>query len=156
MPATPRNLGLLVRDLGSSQLNLSLWMGLSRPDLPFVTTLFYEMPASPLGEMPCAAMPLYEAWTFPGPLVCTRLSQVQRAIRIVFPSRLFFWAQDLEWLRPGVFAYEALAPLYRHPEITLLARCTDHQRVLEDAWNRPVQAVVEEGDLEGLWRVVSS
>lgn len=83
-----------------------------------------------------------EAYCFDGPIIATCFDTAIKLINLPTPNPKFFFLNDLEWLYQPQKNYEDLSRVYRHPELTLLARSEDHKTVIENAWNVKVGKII--------------
>lgn len=140
-------LGICVPNLGASQLNYCLIKEANallaeRVDLDL--TVFFETHCRPCLTVNFALMPIYEIWSYRGAALATTAGTAQQLLNAPLVGKKFFLVWDLEWLR--LFdrrPYRQWASLYRHPDLTLLARSPDHQHIIENCWNRPVHGVIQ-------------
>ncbi len=148
-------LGVMLANLGPSQLSYNLVRranALVSRDATMDVTAFIESQSSNPLPAAFAQMPIYEAWGYTGTLVATSVSTAGKLLKCMRPAASFFYVWDLEWVRPfHGRTYRELAEIYRNPRLTLLARSASHQRIISEAWNRPVAGVVEDLNLEVLF-----
>ncbi len=133
---TRKKLGILVNNLGPSQLSFEILIRANKysNDLDFV--LFYQNLCRPCFNLTSAAMQINEIYSFPGPAIATDLSTANTLIAAPSPVRKYFYVWDLEWIRMPQKNYESLAHIYQNPELQLIARSGSHKKLLENCWNR--------------------
>lgn len=140
-----RSIGFIVSSLGG-QLGYRLLRGATRYYQGGGATdilAFVQDPASTAITPPFAVMNVAEAFDFPGAVVATSVGTAENLLTFPGPSRRFFYAWDLEWLRyPG--RSEDFLRVYRSPHLDLVARCDSHARLLERCWNTKVSAVSDD------------
>jgi hypothetical protein len=133
-------LGLLVPDLAPSQLAYFLTRRVNqelsgRTDLDAVC--FAKRIAKPCLVPHFAVMGRVDLWGFDGAAVATDLESAHALLKCPTVPKKFFYVWDLEWVRiKGRAAYEDLAAVYQHPELTVVTRGPDHRRVVKNAWGR--------------------
>lgn len=146
-------LGVLLNDLGPSQVsylfirNTANWLG-SHSSHDVIG--FYADQVSPCIPINFSVMQMNEAWDFHGRLIATNLQTARRCLGFPGTRDRWFYVWDLEWLRPGQRNYRDLAQVYRNPNLKLIARSEDHRVAIEDAWNRSVEAVIPDFNMERL------
>lgn len=111
---------------------------------------FYEALAAPCITPNFATMQLSEAFSYDGTMIATTLNTAHKLIGFPASKNKLFYVWDLEWLRMPFKEYNALYSIYGNPELTLIARSQEHKRVLEMAWNRKVDLVIDNFDMEKL------
>jgi hypothetical protein len=150
-----RRFGLLLKDLGASELNWRLvrqandLMKAGAADV----TLFTEETLPPLIQPAGAAMQAAEAWGYRWPVCATTLSTAKKLAGLPGPAAKLFYVWDLEWLRFADRPFHALRAVYADERLALVTRTDEHRAVVEDLWCRPVAAVVPDADLAGLMGV---
>lgn len=146
-------LGIMVRDLGASELNWRLVRQANTNAEALDTIFFYdELLPSPTVLLG-ASMPSVEAWGYDGPVVATTLSTAKKLANLPAASARLFYAWDLEWLRLAAPPYRALREVYGDERLTLVARTAEHASLLEDLWGRTVAAVVPDADIKTLLEI---
>lgn len=148
-PAQPplrKRLGFLVGNLLPGQLAYYLLTRAHqqvRAEHTVDLAFFQEEDVLPVCEIACGRFTLAEAWGFTGPLVATSLSTAAHLIEFPSCPCKFFFVHDLEWvLRPGL-PYPELARIYRHPDLRLLVRGREPQRLVQACWNVQAEVVSE-------------
>ena len=143
-------LGILVPHLGASHQNYCLLRNVNRLLTQSADTdviLFYENLNIPCVQPMAAMMQIHEAWGFDAPVIATSLSTAEKLIRMPGPTKKIFYTWDLEWLRMPQKLWEQLYSVYAHPSLRLVARGEDHKQILQDAWNKKVDAVIDDFEL---------
>lgn len=141
-------LGVMVRDLGASELNWRLVRQANTMATDVV--LFYdELMPSPMPLL-CASMPSVEAWGYDGPVVATSLLTAKKLLNLPAVSSRLFYVWDLEWLRMESPPYRGLYEVYGDERLTLVARTREHASLMEDLWGRAVARVVPDADLAAI------
>jgi hypothetical protein len=142
-------IGLCLRDFGWSQLAyLAIKQGNTLAEDLIDVVGFFENGARPC-ITPCfGLMHIAEAYGFDGTLIATSLSTAEKVIRFPSAFRKYFYVWDLEWHRQ-IYQYETLVEIYRHPELTLLARGEEHAEIIRKAWNKEV-VVIDDFNLKEL------
>jgi hypothetical protein len=145
----PARLAFLVGDLGPNQLSYLLRREARRlqEDPAHVAddlVVFAEDIVLPPTTPPFCVLDVAEAYDFGGVAVATSLSTAETLLGCVGPVAKFLYAWDLEWIRRPI-PHARAAACYRG--LPVVARCDDHRRALECAWNIEVAAVIDDGDL---------
>lgn len=140
---TRPKIGIAFSDLGSSQSIFYLIMEAAKRHEEMDFILFFENQNKPPLRLPCASMPIYEMWSFKGPVIATNLSTAYKLIQAASPTQKFLYCWDLEWMRLAQKNYNELSAIYRNPDIELISRTNDHKIIIENAWNKPVNFVHE-------------
>lgn len=152
-----KKIAFLVKDLAASQLSFLLIrycnaLADSRGADPVV---FYEGLQRPCLEPRFACMQMAEAYLFDAPAVATTLATAGKLLAMPACPRRFFYAWDLEWLRPwGRRPFRGLQGVYGSPLLTVLARSADHASVLSNAFNRDDVPVVDDFHAPALGRAL--
>lgn len=151
-------LGFLVNNLGPSQLSYFLIRNTNlalaeRAELDAV--VFYETMTRPCLSPCFATMQLPEAFAFDGVAIATSLAGAARLLHFAGTSKKFLYVWDLEWIRMQQKDFASLRSIYGNQELTLLARSADHKKLLEDSWNRPVKAVVDDFCMRSILEAVN-
>ncbi len=150
----PRKLGIAVNNLGGSQLNYFLIKNansllLNDPLLDI--TVFFENQGPTCLAVNFPIMPIYEAWSFAGPVVATTFTTAEKLLSFPSPTTKLFYVWDLEWTRHTQRrSYREWASVYGNTLLTLISRGADHMQVIEKAWNRDVMATNENCDLSAI------
>lgn len=146
-----KKLGFMIPNLGANQLafyfikktNLLLS---GKTDYDIIA--FYENLHRNVCQPHFSVMQLGEAYNYAAPVVATNVVLADQLIRMPSPTKKIFYVWDLDWHRGNYRNYEFFARIYRHPELTLVARSEYHKIAIENAWNTPVSAVIEDCDME--------
>jgi hypothetical protein len=153
-------LGFMLDNLGASQLAYGLVRSLNNyyqkgGDVP--CTLFYERLQTPCLRPLTAMMQTAEGWSFDGTMVAFNISLAAKLLHMPIAQnhKHYFFVWDVEWVRAERKAYRAYQPVYSHPNLILLARSADHASLIEDAWNRPVRAVLDSPDVVKLLEIIN-
>lgn len=147
-------LGVMVSDLGASQLSYNLIRRVNarlagKGGLDVIA--FYEAPVNPCLPMNFSRMPAYEAWGYNGAVVATTFSTARKLQGFPSPKVRAFYLWDLEWVRGrNRLSHAEWAAVYRDPSLSLLVRNRDHADLVEQCWNRPVAGIVDDFDLEAI------
>jgi hypothetical protein len=149
-------LGVLLKDLGPSQLNY-LFIDATNKFLDQATTdsivAFYENLVRPCIPLQFASMQLAEAYGFDGAVIATTFGTAEKMLRLASPAQRFYYCWDLEWLRMPNRSFRPLQEVYGNPRLTLLARTAEHAKIIEQLWNRTA-TVVADFDLEKILELV--
>lgn len=153
-----KNLSILVPNIGASQSSFYLINELNnlakiRPELDAI--VFYENRHKSCLPTNFSTMEISEAWCNSGPVVASSYSTASKMSS--FPSeRKLFYVWDLEWLRSrDVYQrYEQHKDVYCDESIELIARSDSNKRCIENAFNRPVEHVVDDFNLEKILEIL--
>ena len=152
-------LGFALNNLGGSQLNFFLIKTANaalRTNPLLDVTAFFENHVQTCLPANFSIMPVYEAWGYTGSIIATSFTTAQKLAGFPSPKKRFFYVWDLEWTRRfNRRTYSEWAAVYGDPTLPLIARGKDHARAIEDAWNRPVTAIVEDCNVGQLLEVVT-
>lgn len=144
------NIGLLVPDLGTSQL---AYMAINQVNLASTVDkdnsyyLFYENATMPCVNPLVACMNISELHTFKGVLISTSIDLTLASLNAVTNTRKLFYVWDLEWLRPNKnnFLYNMQA--FRNEQVEILSRSNSHARAVENYCNRTPSLIVNNFNL---------
>jgi len=115
--------------------------------------IFYEQLHRPCRRLLAPAMMMFEAWAQQGVSIATSVPTAARLIDFPGPHRKLFYVWDMAWtINPK--RYGPLAELFRSPELTLIARCSDHASVLENNFNVEVPYVFDNFDKEAMLKAI--
>ena len=142
-------IGALVRSLGSSQLsyyiikNFNKVAGQGKVD-PIVycedverDCLFAKFPT----------MQTVEAWGQEGTIIATSLSTAKKLISYPCPQKRIYYVWDLEWLRKP-HNYIPVLNVFSSDRIKVVARCDNHAKVIENTFNRKVDNIIDNFNME--------
>lgn len=150
-------IGVLVDDLSASHLSWAIINSVnslvSKGSVD--VSIFYDNLVRPCSNVEAALLPSVHIIGFDGILVATSLNTASKLIRLPSNGRKFFYCWDLEWQRMSQQDknYGSLINIYRNSSYGLIARTVEHARILSQTWNRPVNNVVEEADIEAILRI---
>jgi hypothetical protein len=100
------------------------------------------------------ACDLNELWGFHYPVVATSLNTAGDLIKNPSPTKKFFYVYDLEWIVFEQKDFLKLAEIYRHPELEIICRSESHRQIFENCWNRKVNYIINNFDIEKLLKVI--
>jgi hypothetical protein len=155
-------LGIMVKDLGPSQLNYNIISQAnaivgSRSDTDVI--VFYDVIQRPCMTVNFAVMQMVEAYSFDGPVVATTFKGAAKLLSFPGPSKKAFFVNDLEWTRPWAVgatpSFRELRSVYAAPALLLISRGPDHKKLIEDAWDVPVHAI-DDFDLKQILELMTS
>lgn len=144
----------LTDHLGASQSSFYLVQTANKLAEQYDVTVFYDQLQRPCRRILVPAMMLMEAWAQPGLFISTSVSTTSRLLEFPGPHKKMFYVWDLSWLKPQ--EYGQYHHIFRHEELTIIARCQDHARVIRNNFNVGVPYVVENFDLDELTRVIEN
>jgi len=89
----------------------------------------------------------YASYYYNGLLIATDLSTLRTISKIDNNAKRYFYVWDLEWLRtPQPF----LETVKLVKNVGLIARSDSHARVISNYFNKPVDAIISDWNIEGL------
>lgn len=148
-----KKLGLALPDFGANQLAYSATINTNRflenhYDVDIIG--FYESLIK-YGVSPnFACMQAVELWGYDGAVVASSLNMAQDILHIPTLQKKYFYIWDLEWVHLPDKDYSKLKSIYCNPELTLITRNEDYAQVIKKLWNRPVEHIVEDFNIEKL------
>ena len=153
-----KKLGVMVNNLAASQLAFYLinYANLVTSESKCDVILFYDNPTVPCVNLNCASMQVEEAWGFDAPVVATNLSLANKLLKIGGPTKKYFYLWDLEWMRLKEKHFESLQHIYRNPLLKLLARSKSHAQVIESCWNRQIDGIVDNCDINTILEITDA
>ena len=101
-------------------------------------------------------MQISEAWGHKGPVIATSFSTAYKLIG--FPNKKkIFYIWDLEWIRAkqsGIKEYEKYIDVYTDSSLELIARSEPHKQAIENAFNRKVNHVVSDFNIDKILEIL--
>lgn len=141
-PLQRNKLGFILNSSGPSEISYSVLNGaMERDDLD--TFLFFLQIDKPCIFSTVCQMFYTQAYGFDGPIIATDLNTASKLLQMPTPHKKYFFLNDLEWIRFPQKNYHELEEIYRNTELTLLARCEDHKKLIESCWNKKVERIIE-------------
>ena len=152
-----KNFSVLVNNLGSSQLSFFIIKEINaiptlRPEIDGM--VFYENLSSACLPLNFAAMNMSECWCHSGPIIATSFSTAETMAGFPAEKKVFYiW--DLEWMRSNnKKQYEQYRDVYTNESIQLIARSEAHKDSVENAFNRKVNCVIPDFNLNKVLEVI--
>ena len=152
-----KNINILVPNTGASQLSFFLIKELNtltktRPEIDSI--LFYENKHKNCLPTNFSVMQIAEAWGQSGAIIATTLSTARKLQKIPAKKKMFYvW--DLEWLRnAGEKSYEKYSSVYGDSSLCLVARSEHHKKAIENAFNRSVEHVVSDFNMQNILEIL--
>ena len=147
-----KSVGILVDDLGLSQLNFYLinhinYLAKTRMDIDPI--LFFKNVNHPCIRPHCATLNMCDIWSFNGTIIATNLDSALTALNAVNNADNILYLWDLEWLR-GKNNYLYNLSILRHPDLRVIARSVHHAQAIENYANIKVHKVVNDINLLGI------
>lgn len=141
-PLQRDKIGFMTPSSGASELSYNiLRRAMERDDLD--TFLFFLQIDKPCIFSTVCQMFYTQAYGFDGPIIATDLNTAGKLIQMPTPFQKYFFINDLEWIRFPQKNYYELEEIYRNPQLTLLARCEDHKKLIESCWNVKIHRIIE-------------
>jgi hypothetical protein len=139
-------LGFIVNNLGGNQQAFYLinyinsLVAKNRDDV----TIFYETPVIPCINTNFGLMQLNEAYGYDGVLIANNLTLADKMARFPGTKEKYFYVWDLEWLRVPNKNFHVLHSMYNNPLYKLIARSSEHAKIISDCWNVDVAGIVDD------------
>lgn len=154
------SISFLVPNAGASQMSFYLIKEINelfenKPELDVI--VYYEDRHRSCLAPNFSMMQISEAWFQPGPIIATSISTAKSLIK--FPAeKKFFYVWDLEWIRNNpsqTLNYESFKNIYTNKDLSLIARSTSHKKLIENCFNRKVEHVVEDFNINKILGVIN-
>jgi hypothetical protein len=116
-------------------------------------TIFYDQLHRPCRKLLVPAMMMIEAWAQPGVSIATSLSTAARLLSFPGPQQKMFYVWDMSWMR-NPKRVGPFSELFRNPDLTLIARCVDHAKALQNNFNVKVPYVFDNFNNEALLKAI--
>lgn len=152
-----KNINILVPNTGASQLSFFVIKELNsltktRPEIDSI--LFYENKHKNCLPTNFSVMQISEAWGQSEAIIATTLSTARKLQKIPARKKIFYvW--DLEWIRDSSQkSYEKYSNVYGDKSLTLVARSEHHKLAIENAFNRAVEHVVSDFNMQNILEIL--
>jgi len=152
-----KNINILVPNTGASQLSFFVIKELNsltktRPEIDSI--LFYENKHKNCLPTNFSVMQISEAWGQSEAIIATTLSTARKLQKIPARKKIFYvW--DLEWIRDSSQkSYEKYSNVYGDKSLTLVARSEHHKLAIENAFNRTVEHVVSDFNMQNILEIL--
>ena len=142
-----KNINILVDNLGAGQLSFMLGCSINHYMATQYDTdiiVFYDNMHRQCIMPNFAIMQMAEAWCQTGPAIATSISTAIKLIDFPGPTSKFFYVWDLEWMRGPQRVWGIFEDLFTHEDLTLIARCVNHQKIISNCFNVKVPYVVKD------------
>ncbi len=149
--------GIMVNNIGASQMSYYIVRNINRiydtrDDLDVI--VYYQVIHKQTLPHRFATMQVTECWNQHTPIIATSLSTAHKLLEFPGPTQKLYYIWDIEWLRPDNSNYE----LHRHaivnPELTLIARSREHADIIENCFNRKIEHIVDDFNIEQILEVL--
>lgn len=141
-----RKLAILTQTVGHSQLNYFLTQNfniiIDNFDDVYAACFFETSGILPYHHK-FPIMHIAEAFEWPGTIVATSLSTLDKMLHFPYSKKKYFYVWDLEWIRLQNKYHKVLAGLYRNPNIELIARSQEHADIIDECWNKKPKLIME-------------
>lgn len=142
--------GIAIPDFAGNQLILSIMENSSKLYAkhgvsPLLFVASYDRSSSITAMI--SHMQLSEIWGFNGNLITTDLYTTEMAVGSTTIANIIFYVWDFEWMRIRSPVYTRIASVYRHNDITLIAKTDRHAKAIYEFCGRKPDYVVEELNL---------
>lgn len=138
-----KKIGILTYRLGFSQKDFLIIknVNLIVKNNPEICPVVFRKTCAMLPCLPrFALMEEKEIWGFDGIAIATTLGQANMLAHIPQVTKRFFYVWDLEWIYQNG-NYVDYTKIYQHPNLELIARNTDHAKVIEKCWKKPITTI---------------
>lgn len=152
-----KNINFLVSELGPTQQNYYLIRNINQfheQHTDFNIQVFTENLSRFCMKPLFGVMSVAEAWGQSGPFIATNLSTAAKLINYPLASHKLFYVWDLEFLRSWNRMYDMYASIYLHKDITLVARSKEHADLLENAFNKKVEHIINNFNLNNILEII--
>ncbi len=152
-----KTLGIMLSHLGTSQLAFYAINNANKTLLENGqdVLIFYELPAPSCVNLECGLMQTQEAWNFDGPLIAPNLNLASKLIGFPGTKQKFFYVWDLEWLRIPNKDFVTLSTIYRSPLLKLIARSSEHAKLINKAWNVDIAGIVPNYNIHAMLELIN-
>ena len=150
-------LNFLVDNLGANQMAFQLIGSINEivEENWASPTVFYDQLHRDCRPLHAPAMNLMEAWRQSGVSIATSLTTVQSLLSMPGPRHKMFYVWDMSWMI-GLRRADTYQDIFQHPNLSLIARCDDHKKILQNNFNVVVPYVFEGFDTTGLREAVEN
>lgn len=104
--------------------------------------VFYDKISRRVIQPHFPTMQIVEAWAQPGITVATSIITAIDLINFPGPKNKLFYVWDLEWLG-STRMWSSLSEIFCNEELSLIARNQDHADVIENAFNRRPEYIMD-------------
>ena len=142
-----RNINILVDNLGAGQMALQLGTSINDYVVTHHDTdiiVFYDNMHRQCMMPNFTIMQMAEAWCQTGPTIATSIATAIKLVDFPGPQMKFFYVWDMEWMRGPQRVWGIFEDVFTHENLTLIARCEQHQKVISQCFNVKVSHVVED------------
>lgn len=117
-------LGIFLDDMVSSERNYCFMEQLNQIDLgKYDTRIFYRNLTQTCIELNCSIMPSSEVYGFNnGVIITTNIETTIMAAKAPISSKVIFYVDDIEWMRPGKQEYLLNLQAYSNKYVTLISK----------------------------------
>src|SRR5574337_341357 len=134
-----QRIGIIVNTVGQNESFLYVLNGidecLSKGDVS--VAVFTENPAMPLSTIPCAVLPLSEAWCYNGVLVATTIGNASKLLEILGITDRYFFVNELEWINSNnLYQAEMISAIYADRRLKLIVTSELYRDILRNDFNR--------------------
>lgn len=145
-----KNIGIILPNLEMNQLAFETIYAINKEiasNNGYDYRIFFEDLSARCIDPMCATMNSSEVHSYDGLLISTTLDNTKTALRAVGKIERVFLVWDLEFVRNPSNYIENMK-IYRDPRIKLVARSTDHAKVLANYINRNADMIMPKLSLE--------
>jgi hypothetical protein len=151
------NFAISVSDLAPSQLSFFVIDNINK----YTNThpyddivIFSEDVSAPCIQPRFGVVQIYESWGYEFPVIATNITTALKTINCPSPRKKFLYIWDLEWFRKQ-YSYDYLTKVYRNDELSLIAKSSEHAKIISGVWGKDVVGIVENFDIDEIAKIVS-
>lgn len=134
------NLGIVLNNLGPSDLSYSILQSVSEYRGLSDICLFYENLTRPCINPATALMHSFELAGYRNPVVCTDVETMKTALSSLGPTSYYLYLWNLEWLRYSDNRFGYFQEVYTNPRLKLITRSREDTKIMENNWGVKVLA----------------
>lgn len=150
-------IGVILNDLTISHLTYACLNSINKMCEQYVGLdwhIFVEYPSRPCVKLNCAVGEIKDILCWRDPLIATNLSTCTYALNSS-SKHIYYYAFDIEFLNEYELPWEVITRCFNDPRVTVITRCMDHKRLIEDEFGISVSdVIVEEFDLVSLSNLI--
>lgn len=143
-------IGIIFNDLTISHLTYGCINSINKMCKQFVGLdwhIFVECPSRPCIKPDCAVGEIKDVLCWRDPLIATNLNTCIYALNSS-SKHIYYYAFDIEFMNEYELSWDVITKCFNDPRITVVVRCMDHKRLIEDEFDISVSdVIVEEFDL---------
>lgn len=150
-------IGVILNDLTISHLTYACLNSINKMCEQYVGLdwhIFVEYISRPCIKPKCAVGDIKDILCWRDPLIATNLNTCVYAFNSS-SKHIYYYAFDIEFLNEYELPWEIIEKCFNDPRVTVVTRCIDHKRLIEDEFDISVSdIIVEEFDLVLLSKLI--